>query len=136
MLNNSFTKGTPEGRKYVVRTMAFMSGYVAVNVMAIFGAFDEIIGRPIAWGLALAVAAPVIGQIWATLALLKTSDEFVRGMLTKVFVIATGLTLAVCTVWGFGESYAGAPHIPAWIAYPVFWACFGLVSPFVRTSEV
>ena len=131
-LNN----GTPAGRRYVVRTMAFMSGYVAINVLAIFGAFDEIIGRPIAWALALAVAAPVIGQIWATLSLLRDSDEFVRAMLTKVFVIATGLTLAACTVWGFGESYAGAVHIPAWMAYPIFWACFGLVSPFIRTSEV
>jgi hypothetical protein len=131
----SLNNGTPAGRRYVVRTMAFMAGYVAINVLAIFGAFDEIIGRPIAWALALTVAAPVIGQIWATLSLLRDSDEFVRAMLTKVFVIATGLTLAACTVWGFGESYANAPHIPAWMAYPTFWACFGLVSPFVRTSE-
>ncbi len=132
----SLNNGTPAGRRYVARTAAFMTGYVAVNVLAIFGAFDEIIGRPIAWALALAVAAPVIGQIWATLSFLRDSDEFVRAMLTKVFVVATGLTRAVCTVWGFGESYAGAPHVPAWIAYPIFWGCFGLVSPFIRTSEV
>lgn len=133
---NTLNNGTPAGRRYVMRTMAFMAGYVSINVLAIFGAFDEIIGRPVAWALALAVAAPVIGQIWATLSLLRDSDEFVRAMLTKVFVIATGLTLAVCTVWGFGESYANAPHIPAWMAYPIFWACFGLISPFVRTSDV
>lgn len=136
MMLSSFNNGTAAGRRYVIRTVAFMTGYVAVNVLAIFGAFDEIIGRPIAWGLALSVAAPVIGQIWATLSLLRDSDEFVRAMLTKVFVIATGLTLAACTVWGFGESYAGAAHVPAWMAYPMFWAFFGLVSPFVRTSDV
>ena len=44
-------------RRYVVRTMAFMSGYVAINVAAIFGAFDDI-GSPVAaWTLALAVSA-------------------------------------------------------------------------------
>ena len=64
---------TSAGRKYVVRTMAFMGGYTAVNVAAIFGAFDEIIGKPVAWALALAVAAPVAGQIWATLSLMRES---------------------------------------------------------------
>lgn len=138
MMLGTFRNGTEAGRKYVIRTMAFMSGYVAINVLAIGGAFDEIIGRPIAWALAVSVAAPVIGQIWATLELLRGSDEYVRAMLTKVFVLATGLTLAICTVWGFGESFAEAPHIPAWLAYPVFWACFGVVAPFaslIRTGR-
>lgn len=135
---SSFRNGTEAGRKYVIRTMSFMAGYVAINLLAIAGAFDEIIGRPIAWALALSVAAPVIGQIWATLELLRGSDEYVRAMLTKVFVLATGLTLAVCTVWGFGESYANAPHIEVWLVYPVFWACFGVVTPFaslIRSSR-
>lgn len=127
--------GTSAGRRYVVRTMAFMSGYVAINVLAIFGAFDDI-GSPVAaWGLALAVSAPVVGQIWATLSLMNESDEFVRALIAKQFIIASGLAMAIASVWGFGESYADAPHIPAWIIYPLFWACFGLVQPFIRTSR-
>jgi hypothetical protein len=119
----------------VARTFAFMSGYVAVNVAAIFGAFDEIIGKPVAWALALAVAAPVGGQIWATLSLMRESDEYVRAMIAKQFIVSAGLAMALATVWGFGESYAGAYHLPAWIIYPLFWACFGAVSPFIRTSN-
>lgn len=127
--------GTSAGRRYVIRTMAFMSGYVAINVLAIFGAFDDI-GSPVAaWGLALAVSAPVVGQIWATLSLMNESDEFVRALIAKQFIIASGLAMAIASVWGFGESYADAPHIPAWIIYPLFWACFGLVQPFIRTSR-
>ncbi len=122
-------------RRYVIRTMAFMSGYVAINVAAIFGAFDDI-GSPVAaWILALSVSAPVVGQIWATLALMKESDEFVRAVTAKQFILAAGLAMAIASVWGFGESYADAPHIPAWIIYPLFWACFGLVAPFVRSSR-
>lgn len=121
--------------RYVFRTVAFMSGYVAVNVMAIFGAFDDI-GSPVAaWGLALAVSAPVIGQIWATLSLMRESDEFVRAVVAKQFILASGLAMAVASVWGFGESYAAAPHLPAWLIYPLFWACFGVVAPFVRSSR-
>lgn len=126
---------TPAHRKYVVRTMAFMTGYVAINVAAITGAFDEIIGKPVAWGLALAVAAPVIGQIWSTLTLMRDSDEFVRAITAKQFILASGLAMALATAWGFGESYADAPHIPAWLIYPLFWACFGVVAPFVRSSR-
>ncbi|GAA0645617.1 hypothetical protein [Brevundimonas lenta] len=127
--------GTAAGKRYVIRTMGFMSGYVAINVLAIFGAFDDI-GSPVAaWGLALAVSAPVVGQIWATLSFMNESDEFVRALIAKQFIIASGLAMAIASVWGFGESYAAAPHIPAWLIYPLFWACFGAVAPFIRTSR-
>lgn len=126
---------SPAHRRYVVRTVAFMSGYVAINVAAIFGAFDDIASPVAAWGLALAVSAPVIGQIWATLSLMRESDEFVRAVVAKQFILASGLAMALASVWGFGESYAAAPHIPAWMIYPLFWGCFGLIAPFVKSSN-
>ncbi len=126
---------TPAYRKFVVRTLAFMVPYVAVNVAAIFGAFDEIYGKPAAWVLALAVAAPVVGQIWATLSLIRESDEFVRALTAKQFIIASGLAMAVASIWGFGESYAGAFHLPAWLIYPLFWFFWGVIAPFIWTSK-
>ncbi|MGV9005737.1 MAG: hypothetical protein ACOH1H_03265 [Brevundimonas sp.] len=126
---------TPAHRRYVVRTMAFMVPYMAINIAAIFGAFDDIASKPAAWLLALAVSAPVVGQIWATLSLMRDSDEFVRAVTAKQFIIASGLAMAIASVWGFGESYADAYHLPAWLIYPLFWGCFGLVSPFVRSSN-
>jgi len=135
MLQLASRNAGPPHRRYVIRTMAFMAGYVAINVAAIFGAFDEIIGRPVAWVLAFAVAAPVVGQIWATLSLMRESDEFVRAVTAKQFILSAGLAMALATLWGFGESYANAPHIPAWLIYPLFWACFGLVAPLIRSSR-
>lgn len=126
---------SPAHRRYVVRTIGFMSGYVAINVLAIFGAFDDIASPVAAWLLALSVSAPVVGQIWATLSLMRESDEFVRAVTAKQFILASGLAMAIASVWGFGESYANAPHIPAWIIYPLFWACFGVIAPFVRSSR-
>jgi putative oxidoreductase len=126
---------SPAHVRYVRRTMAFMSGYVAINVAAIFGAFDDISSPVAAWLLALSVSAPVVGQIWATLALMKESDEFVRALTAKQFILAAGAAMAIASVWGFGESYADAYHVPAWMIYPLFWACFGVISPFVRSSR-
>lgn len=122
-------------RRYIVRTMAFMSGYVAINVAAVFGAFDPIIGTPAGMVLGLAVAAPIAGQIWATLALMSEADEFVRTLTAKRFIVAAGLALALFSGWGFMESYGDAPHAPGWMVYALFWGLYGLVSPFIRTSR-
>lgn len=124
----------PVQRRYLIRTFAFMAGYVGINSGAIVGAFDDIQG-PGAWALGLAVAAPVVGQIWATLALMRDSDEFVRALTAKRFILASGISMAAFTAWGFLESYAGAQHVAGWVIYPLFWAAFGAVSPFVRTTR-
>jgi putative oxidoreductase len=122
-------------RRYVFRTMAFMAGYVAVNMAAIRGAFDDRTA-PGSYALALAVTAPIAGQIWATLALMHDSDEFVRTLMAKRFIVASGVAMALFSAWGFLESYAFMqPHIPGWMIYPLFWGCFGLISPFIRTTR-
>lgn len=126
---------TAAHRRYALRTMAFMVPYMAINVAAMFGAFDDIASTPAAWLLALAVSAPVVGQIWATLSMMRDSDEFVRAVAAKQFIIAAGLAMAIASVWGFGESYADAWHAPAWLIYPLFWGCMGLTAPFIRTSN-
>lgn len=127
----------PDGanRRYVVRTLAFMAGYVAINIAAILGAFDAIIGTPAGLVLGLAVAVPIAGQIWATLALMSEADEFVRTLTAKRFIVAAGLAFALFSGWGFMESYGDAPHAPGWIVYALFWGLYGLVTPFIRTSR-
>lgn len=128
--------GTPAHRRYIIRTMAFSVPYVAICIsMMTTDAFDQVMGTPAAWVLAAVLSAPVIGQIWATLALMRESDEFVRGVTAKQFIVAAGLAMAVATFWGFGESFAGAPHIQAWLIVPLFWAMYGVVSPFIKTSR-
>lgn len=131
----NLNEGTPAGRRYVFRTMTLLVPYIAICVAAMGGVFDELEGTPAAWILAVAVSAPVIGQIWATLSLIRESDEFVRALIARVFILSAGVAMAVATLWGFGESFAGAPHLPAWLIYPVFWGAFGLVSPFVRRTN-
>ncbi|MEM9838841.1 MAG: hypothetical protein AAF830_06745 [Pseudomonadota bacterium] len=114
---------------YIIRTALFMSGYVAVNVAAITGAFDDV-QRPGAYVLALAVSAPVAGQIWALLDCMKNADEYVSGILARPFIVAAGLAIAIFTGWGFLTEYADVPHAPGWAIYPLLWAMFGLVAPF------
>ncbi|MEQ4618585.1 MAG: hypothetical protein ABN482_11110 [Corticimicrobacter sp.] len=122
-------------RTYMIRTAAFMGIYVLLNLAAILGVFDGILGQAFGWILAVAVALPVAAQIWATLRLMADSDEYVRAIVAKNFIISAGATMALWSTWGFGETYAAAPHLPGWLIYPVFWGIYALVSPFVRTSR-
>ena len=121
-------------RRYAVLTLVFMGSYAAINTAAIAGAFDGLTG-PGRWLLAVAVTAPIIGHLWAVLSLMNGADEFVRAITAKRFILAGGLAIAVASGWGFAELYADAPHISAAMLYPLFWAMFGLVTPFVRTSR-
>lgn len=126
---------SPAGRTYILHTLSFMGLYVLLNTAVILGLFDSLLGRPGGWGLAVAVALPVAGQVWATLRLMANSDEFVRVIVAKCFIFAAGATMVLWTAWGFGETYATAPHMPGWLIYPVFWAAYALVAPFVRTGH-
>ncbi len=136
MTHSTLTLPSPRDvhRRYVLRTCLFMTGYVAVNLAAIFGAFDDVRGAG-AVALALTVSAPLAGHIWATLAYWRDSDEFVRGLMAKRFIVASGIALVLMSAWGFMEIYAGARHAPGSLVVPLFWLAFGAVSPFIRTSH-
>jgi hypothetical protein len=125
----------PAHKRYVVRTWGFMGVYIALNIAAILGAFERLEGGPGAWVLALAVSIPIAGQIWATLALMNESDEFVRALTAKQFIVAAGVAMALFSGWGFAESYADAPHAPGWLVYVLFWAAFGVTAPLIKTTR-
>lgn len=124
---------TPAAKRYTFRTAGFMLGYVGALMGAVGGALDAI-GGVSGWLLALAVSAPVAGQIWATLSFMKESDEFVAAVTAKRFIIAAGLTFALAVFWGFAEMFAAAPHLEGWWAYTAFWALMGAMPLFVRGS--
>lgn len=128
------TTPSETNRKYLIRAFLFLGAYVAMNVAAITGAFDGMKPRG-AWGFSLVVAAPIIGHIWSYLVWMRDSDEFVRTLAAKRFIVATGVTLAITSIWGFMELYAKAPHVSPAMVYPLLWAAFGIVTPFIRTSH-
>ena len=126
---------TSAQKRYVVRTLAFMGGYSAIMVAVIFGAFDAVQRTPAAWALALVVTAPIVGQIWTTLAYMREADEYVRALMAKQFILAAGIAMALFTGWGFAESFANAPHAEGWLIYPLFWGVLGVTSPFLKSSH-
>lgn len=128
------TDAAPD-REYVVSLSACFVVYFALIVAAEWNESAGLIARPWLYLLAVAPAAPVSGMLLAVLRLMTRSDEFVRSLLAKRFVLAAGIVFALGTAWGFLEMYAGVPDFPLYLILPAFWAAFGLVSPLVRTTR-
>jgi len=116
-----------------------LSVWMALYVAALFTSILSIrslhpSGVPL-YGLAVLPALPIGGSIWVFLRYIEAVDEYVRGVLVRRFIIATGLTLFLCTAWGFVEENAGAHHFSLYLVYPLFWMMFGLASAFLRKAS-
>lgn len=117
----------PAQRAYLRRMAVLMTLYVAT----LFGAtwlfrHDELAG-PLAYLLGILPAIPVVGVFWAIGRLLvEESDEFLRMLLVRQIVVATGFALSICTIWGFLESFDLVPHVDAYWAAILWFGGLGL----------
>lgn len=111
-------------RRYLWRFMPAMGLYVIVLFVSLrlYRAYD--LAEPLLWLVAVAPALPLIAAIGAIgLYLKEEDDEFQRALAVASYVLATGLMLAIATVWGFLEQFGLAPHVPAWAAFPLLALC-------------
>jgi hypothetical protein len=114
----------PPMLRYMLRFAPAMLLYVIVFSLA--GEFHRDTGPTgwVVWAIAIAPTLPVLYAIRAILLYLKEEDdEFQRDVQLRAFVLATGLTLALCTVWGFLEIFSLAWHIQLWAVFPIWAVC-------------
>ena len=123
------------GARYTIGMTIWMALYVA----ALFGSITVIQSQaptgPLLYLLAVLPALPIGGTILTFLAYIERVDEYLRAILVKRFIIATGLTLFICTAWGFLENNAGAHHFSLYLVYPLFWGLFGATSLILRQAS-
>ena len=83
----------------------------------------------LAVALAVLPALPLIGVVWSIFRLVTDeTDEYQRSLVIRQILIATGLTLVVCCVWGFLETFGQVPHIPMYWAFIIWCAGLGVGS--------
>lgn len=112
------------------RTMAAGVVYTALLLAVVWLQRLHPVHGPLAYALAVLPAIPVVGMVVSMgLYFREETDEVERAIRIENALWATGGTLALATVWGFAEMLADAPHVGAWLWFPV-WAVFGSVSDF------
>jgi FtsH-binding integral membrane protein len=118
---------TPCGsRVYARRIFVLALVYAALLMAAVWLNRHYTPTGPVAVLVALLPALPLIGMIVALGRLiLDEKDEYQRMLHVRQMLIATGLMLAVCSVWGFLEEFDQVPHLPAYWAFIVWCAGLG-----------
>lgn len=123
------------GARYTIGMTIWMALYAA----ALFGSITLIQSQHptgvLLYVLAVLPALPIGGTILTFLAYIERVDEYLRAILVRRFIIATGLTLFICTAWGFLENNAGAHHFSLYLVYPLFWGLFGATSLILRKAS-
>lgn len=113
-------------RLYVKRVAIFASLYMVVIALQVGLLNDGEQSLAVRAGLSLMPGLAVCGVFWAIGRLiLDEKDEFIRMLIVRQTLIATGFALAIATVWGFLEAGDVVPHIPAyWFAVAFFLGQF------------
>jgi hypothetical protein len=108
-------------RRYIKRTLAVTALYLAtVAAASVFIDRDAPVNA-LTIILAVLPGLAIMGIFWSIARLMaEEQDEFIRMLIVRQSLIATGLALSTASVWGFLEAYGVAPHIDSyWVA--VLW---------------
>ena len=120
---------TPAHRRYVKRVLIAMVGYVATLFLAEMLIDDRGLSGPLAWLVALLPGLCVASVFWAIGRLLiEETDEYLRSLLVRQMLVATGLTMVIATIYGFLENYGLVGHIDAFYLTVLFFAGLGVGS--------
>ena len=119
---------SPAMRRYTIGLTLLMTAYVLI-LLGVNVYFDN--SSPtgaIAYVAAALPAFPIIGVflIIGRLIVDLKNDEYVRMLMVRQTLIATGFSLSIATVWGFLESFDLAPHVDAYWAAVLWFAGLGV----------
>lgn len=115
---------TPASKRYTLRLAALSLAYVVTLVAAVWLFRHEKVSGPAAWALAIAPALPIVGVFWAVMRfVVEETDEFLRLLLVRQCLVATGFCLTIVTVREFLQTFALIPPGNAGFGAAFFWFC-------------
>ena len=123
---------TATNRRFLLRlgVSAAVLGLSVVLIRHVLG--QELVSGPLLWGLALIPGLAMVGIFYAYgMLIIEQKDEFIRMLVVRQLVIATGISLAFATVWGFLEEFGLVAHVYPYyvaVAWIVGFAFGGLVN--------
>ena len=113
---------SPAARRYMLRVVVAMTVYL-VSLFAAQQLIEDLnVSGPLAWALALIPGLATAGLFYAVgMFIVETTDEFMRMLLVRTQLIATGFAMSVACVWGFLEEFMLVEHFDAFYIV-VLWA--------------
>ena len=110
-------------RRYSQRVMVLMFLYAASLMAVVFSFSRHLLTGPPAYAAAILPALPIIG-IFVAIGryLIEETDEYLRMLMIRQSLIASGFMLSIVTAWGFLEGFGLVPHIVSYYAAVLWFA--------------
>lgn len=113
---------SPATRRYLARMAVLMTLYMVTLFAAVYAFRHDLVSGLMAWPLAILPALPIVGVFWAVMRLLvEEPDEFIRMLLVRQALIATGFCLTVTTIWEFLQNFELVPPGNGGFGAAFFW---------------
>jgi hypothetical protein len=120
-------RSSPAIRRYNVRVVWLSLLYVAFLMGSIYAFNHRLVTGLPAYLAAILPALPIIG-IFAAIGryLIEEQDEYVRMLMVRQTLWASGFALSLATIWGFLESFGLAVHVDAYYLAVAWFGGLGL----------
>lgn len=117
----------PEMKRYTVRLFSVMTLY-GITLVGVNLWFRHAPPQGALAYLAAVLPAVPIAGVFVVIGrlLIELRDEYVRMLLVRQSLVATGLALSVTTAWGFLEGFGLAPHVAGYYAAVLWFAGLGV----------
>lgn len=114
-------------KRYSRRVIGLSFLYAFILIAAIYAFKYELVSGAFAFVVAILPALPLIG-IFAAIGryLVEEQDEYLRMLMVRQTLYATGFALSVATIWGFLENFGLVGHVDAYYVAVVWFAGTGL----------
>jgi hypothetical protein len=114
-------------KRYNRRVIWLSLLYGAFLIAAVYGFRHELLHGAAAYVAAVLPALPIIGIFGAIgRYLVEEQDEYVRMLMVRQTLWASGFALSVATVWGFLESFELVDHVEAYYVAVLWFGGLGL----------
>src|ERR1700761_6442583 len=112
---------------YNKRVMALSLAYAVALLGAVYAFKHHLLSGPVAYVAAILPALAIIGIFGAIgLYLVEEQDEYLRMLMVRQTLWASGFALSIATIWGFLESFELVQHVEAYYVAILWFGGLGL----------
>jgi len=98
-----------------------MAAYIVTIFIAAYCIRHNLVGEPLKWVLALLPGLAIGGFFYAiAMRILELKDEYLRMLMVRQVLIATGIALSLTSIWGLFEQFGLVDHIELYWVF-VLW---------------
>jgi hypothetical protein len=117
----------PAMRRYNRRVLWLSLLYGLFLLGAVYAFKHHLLGGVPAYGVAILPALPIIGIFAAIgLYLAEEQDEYVRMLMVRQSLWASGFALSAATIWGFLESFELVGHVESYYVAVLWFGGLGV----------